>query len=82
MGSGKKPSHLWIGNEKFVPAVFRVESFDEQGRPERLTHVPHDRTVELSRDKNDNHFLIVYANEKSIAPNPELANHGQEGGVD
>lgn len=73
----KKPRFLILGGEKFVPSVFRVEAFDEKGRPEKLTMIPDERTVELSEDKRDNYFLIVYANEKSLRPNPEVAGHGE-----
>ncbi len=78
MANKKLPRFLVLGGKKFVTAVLRIESFDEQGRPERLVNVPDDRSVELSRESKDNHFLIVYANEKSVGPNPELANHGSE----
>lgn len=78
MGEKKMPRYLVIGGRKFVPAVFRVESFDENGRPERLVHIPDERQVELSRESKDNHSLIVYASEKTIGPDPALANHGSD----
>jgi hypothetical protein len=72
-GDVGKPSRINIRGEIFEAIVLRVETFDEQGRPETLTMIPEERVVELSQNPRDNHFLVVYASKQSVGPNPKLA---------
>lgn len=65
-----------IGGKPHRLAVFRVESRDERGRPEKLTHLPDDRVAELSRDDRENHFVIAWVSVEGFADFPALANWG------
>lgn len=64
-----KPEKIIIGKETFRPAVFRIESFDESGRPESLTYISDETTIELSRDVAKNQFAIAYVSERTFLIN-------------
>lgn len=71
-----------IGGKPHRLACFRVESRDERGVPERLTHVPDDRVVELSRDARQNHFVLCWVSVAGFAPVPRLAGWDADHGGD
>lgn len=73
-GQVTPPRTINIGGKRFRLAVFRVESRDERGRPERLTNLPDDRTAELSEDPKANYFVCCWVNAAAFADHPELAN--------
>lgn len=57
-----KPGVLYLGGDKYVPVILRVEERDEEGRPETLTLIQGgpDSVIELSQDPSRNHFAVVY----------------------
>lgn len=65
-----------IGGKPFRLCVFRIDSWDENGVPERLTHIPEDRTAELSTNPDHNHFMLVWCSVVGVAPNPTMAGKG------
>lgn len=60
-----------IAGKRHVLAVFRVETRDEQGRPENCVYIPPDRTVELSSNPDENHFFCAW-----VASSPFEFKHG------
>lgn len=52
--------------------VLRVESRDEQGRPERLVFIPDDRVVELSTDPTQNQFVLAWISDEGLRPGPPV----------
>ncbi len=72
------PRVVNIGGHPFRLCCFRIESWDENGVPERLTHIPDDRTAELSDNSDRNHFMLFWCSFAAIGPNPKMAGKGQE----
>ena len=65
---GKKrnglPARIHIeGQGTYVPVVMKIQTKDEQGRPEDLTLVPDDRSVEIVGGEE---FLIAYVLRKLV----------------
>lgn len=57
-----------IGGKQHRLCVFRIESRDEQGRPESLTFIPDDREVELSTNPDANQFILGWVSLEGLQP--------------
>lgn len=62
-----------INGEGHRLALFRVDTWDEKGRPETLTMIPEERVVELGNDPDANHFWFAYVEWRMLQPNPGRA---------
>lgn len=65
----KKPASIRVAGEPYVLRVLRVETRDEQGRPEQvfMAHEP-DQVFELSQDPEQNHFIAAYVPFSMVQP--------------
>ena len=63
----KYPSRIRLpSGESLVCVVARIQTRYENGMPEDVTLIPDDMTVELSDDKKNNQFMMVYVREAML----------------
>ena len=56
----RPPELLNVNGVVHKRVLLRIETFDEDGRPESLTLIPDDRMIELSQDQDKNQFVTCY----------------------
>ena len=62
----KKPGRIVVRGETFAAVVFRVEEWDDQGRPRRMSVYYNEERIDISEGSRE--FLVAYVNEASLKP--------------
>ena len=62
----KKPGRIVVRGETFAAVVFRVEEWDKEGRPRRMSAYYNNERIDISEGSRE--FIIAYVTEASLRP--------------